>query len=244
MAHPKSAALEKLHALEPDPAAQAECALHLLDGKHGKDVMMAALAVLAGNPYPAARPVICQLYTTYAANKGVRDPGAYLRRSLIDALRPVARRDDAELLAQATETYEFWPPDFGEDAVLLRAAALVALAEVDEDLARYHAARLLVDPYVQPMSGEPAMTAARVLGALGEQTPLYLYVMQAAEHTLPEVTAECLRQMTAAPAALVAGLVARFGKTAPTVVQVGLFDLLIQHACRATGTRILAPVPG
>lgn len=225
----KSPVIEQLHALADDPAAQAAYAASLLGGQHGKDIMQAALAVLAERPDPAAREPILRLFARYSADKGVRDQGAYFRRSLLDALRPLAVRADADLLAQAAASYEFWPPDFAEDAVLLRAAALVALAEVDEEQARFHAARLLVDPYVQPMSGEPAMTAARVLGILGEQTVLWSYIFGQEPPRFPEVTGECLRQLVVLPESFLPALIERYREKPPSPVLLGLVDLLINH---------------
>jgi hypothetical protein len=235
MAKPKSPVIEQLHSLAADPPQQASYAASLLDGKHGKDILQAALAVLAEHPQHSAREPILRLYAHYAANKGVRDQGGYFRRSLLEALRPLARRDDAELLAQAAATYEFWPPDFAEDAVLLRAAGLVALAEVDDEAARFHAARLLVDPYVQPMSGEPAVTAARVLGALGELTVLWSYVMAEHPPQLAEVVAECLRQLLTLPVSLLPGLIERFGPQTPLTSRLGLVHLLINHQAGPQG---------
>lgn len=253
MAKAKSPVVEQLHSLADDPQQQAAYAVELLEGKHAKDVMQAALAVLADNPSPEAREPILRLYATYAANKGVRDQGAYFRRALVDALRPIARRDDAALFAAAAATYEFWPPDFAEDAVLLRAAGLVALAGVDEETARFHAARLLVDPYVQPMSGEPASSAARVLGALGELTVLWSYVMAEHPPQLAEVVGECLRQLLALPASLLPALIDRFGappagpaagRQPPSVAgqpaaQLGLVHLLIHHVDGPQGREYL-----
>lgn len=233
MARTKSPIIEELHSLHTQPTQQAAFAATLLQGKQGKDVMQAALAVLASNPHHAARDDLLHLYTYYMDNKGVRDPGAYFRRALIDAIHPIARRDDAALFARAAVTYEFWPPDFAEDAVLLRAAGLVALGEVDDELARFYAARLLVDPYVQPMSGEPATTAARVLGALNELTVLWSYVMAEHPPQLAEVVAECLRQLETLPEPLLPVLIERFGPSAPMTSRLGLVQLLINH--EATG---------
>ncbi len=169
----------------------------------------------------------------------MRDQGAYFRRSLLDALRPLAVRADADLLAQAAASYEFWPPDFAEDAVLLRASALVALAEVDEELARFHAARLLVDPYVQPMSGEPATTAARVLGILGEQTVLWSYIFSQDPPRFPEVTGECVRQLVVLPETLLPALMERYREKPPSSVLLGLVDLLINHHTGPHGREFL-----
>lgn len=239
MSHTKSPVIEQLESLRSDPAQQALYAASLLQGKHGKDVMQAALRVLAENPHREARDDILHLYTYYAANKGVRDQGAYFRRALLDALRPIAKREDAGLFAQAAATYEFWPPDFAEDAVLLRSSALVGLSEVDEEMGRFHAARLLVDPYVQHMSGEPAATAARVLGILGELPVLWSYVMREQPPQLAEVVAECLRQLVALPEVLLPALVERYGPDAPLTSQLGLVHLLINHPAGSVGREYL-----
>lgn len=228
MARPKSAAYAQLQSLAGDPAAQAAYAVTLLDSRNSKDTMQAALTVLEAYPMREAREPLLRLLAYYGSDKGVRDQGAYFRRQLIEALRPLADRADTALLVQAATTYEFWPPDFAEDAVLLRSAALVVLAEVNEELARFYAARLLVDPYIQPMSGEPATTAAKVLGALGELPLLWAQAFTETAKT-PEVTAECLRQMVELPDSLLPELLERFGAKAPSAVQLGLVDLLIQH---------------
>lgn len=226
-----------LRALADQPEAASILAVTILEGSHGKDVLMAALKVLVEYPTDAARPVLRTLYDRYSRDKGKHDQGGYFRRAVLDAARTVARPADAGWLAQACATYEFWPPDFAEDAVLIRAAALLALVEVDEDQARYHAARLLVDPFTARMTGEPAVSAARVLGALGETLPLYLVACQNMPHdraaaavtVLPEVTAECLRQLTTLPAALVEGLLAHYATTASSIIRMGLFDLLLNQ---------------
>jgi hypothetical protein len=224
-----------LRCLADDPAAASALAASILAGNHGKDVLLAALKVLAEHPTDAARPALRKHYERFSRDKGKHDQGGYMRRAVLDALRAAARPADAGWLAQACETYEFWPPDFAEDAVLIRAAALVALVEVDPELARYHATRLLVDPYTARMTGEPAVSAARVLGALGENLPLYLVVCQntprdeAAATVLPEVIAECLRQLTTLPAALVERLLEEYASTRSSIMRMGLFDLLLHH---------------
>jgi len=227
-----------LRALADQPEAASALAVTILEGNHAKDVLLAALKVLATHPTAAARPALRKLYDRYSRDKGKHDQGGYMRRAVLDTLREVARPADAEWLAQACATYEFWPPDFAEDAVAIRAAALVALTEVDVELTRYHAARLLVDPFSARMTGEPAATAARVLGALGETLPLYLLTCQNMPYervavsatVFPEVTAACLRHLTTLPAALVEPLLAHYAATPSAIIRMGLFDLLLNHA--------------
>ncbi|MBW7885420.1 MAG: hypothetical protein H3C34_22880 [Caldilineaceae bacterium] len=227
--------VQQLRELHNRPNEAVAFALKLLTERQSKDVLIPALELLAGYPHPPARTPLLALYARYARDKGVHDQGAFLRRAVMAALEPVARVDDIPMLNRAVETYEFWPPDFAEDAVLLRASALVALSRVDDELACFHAARLLVDPYTAPMTGEPAVTAARVLGAQGQLTALYLYAMQPALESedhgppWPEVTAECLRQLTDLPDQLLPGLVARFAESKSAVVRLGLYDLVIHH---------------
>lgn len=226
-----------LRMLADDPSAASALAVTILEGNHSKDVLMAALQVVIEHPTEAARPLLRRLYARFSRDKGKHDQGGYFRRALLDAARVVARAADADWLAQACATYEFWPPDFAEDAVVIRAAALVALAEVDEEQACFQAARLLVDPFTARMTGEPAVSAARVLGALGETLPLYLVVCQNMPHertpgivtVFPEVIAECLRQLTALPSPLVEDLLARYAATTSSIIRMGLFDLLLNH---------------
>ncbi len=225
-----------------------------LDPKRHRDAQMAALQRLATVPDPAARPALRELYAYYAHDGPKRDAGAYMRRKIVDALRPIAVGEDANLLATACETYERLPPAFTEEAGLLRGGALLALAEVDGVLAEFHAARLLTDPHTDRMSGEPAVTAARVLSNQSAWLPLYLVagygdmtltavrpsrrsprapreapVVDQPSIAPPEVVAECLRGLVTLPLSLVPGLLRLHGQSRDPVIRIGLFDLLISH---------------
>lgn len=225
-----------------------------LDPKRRRDALMAALKGLANAPDPAARPALRELYAHYAHDGPKRDAGAYMRRQIVDALRPIAVGEDTALLAGACETYERLPPAFTEEAGLLRGGGLLALADVDGTLAEFHAARLLTDPHTDRMSGEPAVTAARVLANLSAWLPLYLVAgygdmtqhsarparrsPRAPRETAPEgqpsiappeVVAECLRGLVTLPLSLVPGLLKLHGQDRDPVIRIGLFDLLISH---------------
>jgi hypothetical protein len=225
----KKESVSKLAALRHDSPAQAAYALTLLDAKNGLEAVRAALDVLAKHPQEAARPKLRALYEHYAAHNGTRDVGAYTRSAILKALRSVARPADTDILLAAVTTYEFPPPAFAEEAGLLRGVALVILNEVDEQLARYFATRLLADGYAERMSGEPALTAAKALASQEEWLPIYFYAVQNADGGQPEVTAECLRQLTAAPLPVVHELIKQFGAGENLPALVGLFDLLLQH---------------
>ena len=221
--------LQELRALSGDPQAYAEAAIGLLKPRQRLDILLAALQALTELPAPQAREPLLRLYNYYATSGPKRDPGAHTRRAILDALRPVALPVDVPLLSDAASSYEFLPPDFREDAVLLRCGALLILNELDGSLARFHAVRLLVDGYTQKMSGEPALTAVRVLSSQDELLPLYQLAMGAAATNLPEVLSECLRSLTGIPDEFVPSLVERYGQSKDGVILVGLYEFLIGH---------------
>jgi hypothetical protein len=223
----------RLNSLASDPNAQSDFAVSLLQSRQKRDVLLAALKVLARSPNSAAREPIRQLFEHFSADGRKRDPGAFMRRAVLDAWRPVALPADVPLLLQAVNTYEFLPPGFKEDAILLRTGALLILNELDDTLAGFQATRLLVDGFSDPMSGEPALTAVRVLASQEQLLPLYLYAIQANDAAIPEVVSECLRSLTGAPVALLSGIIARHGKAESAIIRIGLCDLLIGHQAGA-----------
>lgn len=229
MSPPEPSKIQQLRGLVSTPEAQGRFAITLLNARHGTEVVLAALQVLTKNPLADARPALLALFAHYTARGETRDPSAFLRATIMRALRPVVQAADADLLAQATATTVFPPPAFKEEGALLRSAALLALAEVDENLARYHAVRLLANQYTDRMSGEPALIAARLLAAYEEVLPIYFYAMQASAHTVPEVVAECLRQLTRIPETLIPGIIEHFAPNPSSMALVGLFDLLLNH---------------
>jgi hypothetical protein len=156
------------------------------------------------------------------------DPGAHVRAALLRALRPVALPEDVGMLERATAVREYLPPGPQEVAAGLRAAALVTLAHLDERVAGFHAARLIADPdpLTPSMSGEPALTAVRVLAAQDQLAVLYGWLASAGPKA-PEPVAEALRAMSGAPASIVLDLVERMGGSRDEVLLLGLFDLLL-----------------
>ncbi len=230
------AKLERLRGLADRPGEQVDYALELVETDDNLDVVQVALDALADTPDARVRRALLDRFTRDADGAGGGDSGCYRRVALLQALRYRAQRDDAAILERGVTTYEFTPPftgsTRGEVAAGLRSVALVTLNEVDETLAGYHAARLLVDRYTSPMSGEPAVTAAQVLAAQGHALPLYGYVLRE-ETSISEVVGECLRNLTPLPSSLLPALVARYRDSTDEIVLLGLFDLLLAHPDRA-----------
>lgn len=235
------ARLRQLDALASTPEEQARYALELLQTDRSVQVVAAAIDIFVGQREPAARPTLLRLYAFYDADWLRRDPGGQLRSAILKALRHTATRDDLPLLERAATTYEFMPPGRSECAEAIRAAAVVTMNEVDDELASYHCARLLaearlrpaVDEVTRPQSGEPAATAIRVLASQSRLLPLYSYVLQP-EGSYAEVVSEALRCLIGLPESLLPPLVERLRETDDEIVLLGLFDLILGHEASAT----------
>lgn len=241
-----------LRSLAHQPDEQGRYALEILEQERGKQVVSEALAVLDQRPIPQARPLLLRLYAHYDEAGVKRDAGGDLRTALLGALLSIADMRDQALAERALTTYEFLPPTREESTGGLRAAGLVLLHNLDPVLASYHATRLLVDEHTSRMSGEPAVSAARLLASQGQLLPLYSYLF--AQHSChPEVEAECLRHLVKAPASIVEAILSFYqtpisiGTGAPVarhetrddVVLLGLFDLVLALPTNPVGLSFL-----
>lgn len=220
--------LAKLTVPPPYSAAQLNFAERCFERESDAAVFKAALAVLAAGERPGLRALLLRKYAYCAGNPAGRDQGGGLRSLILHTLRPLATADDIPLLERTASTYEFL---FGEAAGDLRAAALIVLNEVADELAGYHCVRLLTDPYTSIMSGEPASTAVRILAAQGQYLPLYGYLIRE-DGGLAEILAESLRHLTRLPASLLPPLVERYSASQDEIVLLGLFDLLLARPDR------------
>jgi hypothetical protein len=128
-----------------------------------------------------------------------RDADGPLRWLLLGALRDLAAPEDVPLLLEATRTFEYMPQPLGEVGHGIRAEGLHRLLEVDSELARWRAVEMLNYGHDNPVSGEPARTALRVLGSAGEQTLLYAIALDNPYGLLPAARAEALLWLDGLP---------------------------------------------
>jgi hypothetical protein len=201
--------------------------LALLKEAATPEALAIALDALPSAEGPHLRQAFVDKYASYAAHFGRSDPGCFQRVLLLKAWRQRATREDIPVLESALWTFEFLPPGPKEVAGNLRGAALVNLDELDDRLAAFHAARLLRDGYTSPMSGEPAITAARVLAAQKQALPLYEYAL--APRGQAEVLAECLRGLSELPLSVLVRLLEEYREVTDEIVLLGLFDLVLAH---------------
>jgi hypothetical protein len=182
----QQAILHQLRSLAHQPREQAHYALSVLERERSKQVASEALAVLTNTPVPEGRALLRRLYEYYDDAGVKRDAGGDLRIALVVALLPIAEPQDQALAERAVSTYEFLPPNREECTGGLRVAGLVLLNHLDPVLASFHCARLLVDEeYTSRMSGEPAVSAARLLASQvshlpyqGHLLPFYSYLFR------------------------------------------------------------------
>jgi hypothetical protein len=187
-----------------------------------KQVIQKALTVLEDIPLPESRPTLLRLYRHYNIASSKRDSGGYVRAAVLRALRNIAQHDDIALIENAA-----WP-DKVDDATPLRSEALIALSELDTNIASFYCVRLLVDQHTSKMSGEPALTAVRVLASIGHYLPLYQFAIQSYD-PIPEVLSECLKSLTEIPHVLLHSLIQRYQDAENELVLAGLFDLIVEH---------------
>jgi hypothetical protein len=229
----QKAKVRKLKELEDAPNEQLEYAVKLLGAEKSKFVLEAVIKLLKENPDPSARTNLLKLYQYLEGDPGKRDAGAFLRTPILSILREMLRHEDLPILEKAVVRYEFLPPTFKDHAEGLRSTALLAIDDLDERLASYYAIRLLVDKNTSEFSGEPAVTAVKVLAKQGNLLPLYAHAMQfnflAEDQQVPEVLAECLGHLASLPANFVAEIFELYNDTESDAIMLGVFDLILRY---------------
>jgi hypothetical protein len=224
-------ALDRLTALKNDPERRCELAIELLRDFDDPLVLHQALAALGPTPPAGAREPLVRLLGQFSAAPA-RDPGGLLRAAILGHLDEHLTAAELPLLEKAVATVERTPNDRAGAAVL-RAAALIALDRLEPDLATAHAALMLAnarDPFLtSEMTGEPAATAARVLGARDQWAALLVFVASADSAISAEPLSEAIRGLAGAPESVLVPLLDRLSADPREVVMVGLCELAVAH---------------
>ena len=224
---------QELRALARYPKEQMLRALHLLaEGDEGvRRVALDTLAGRAGVSERSLRPVLLGLFESLERQGTKRDHGGYVRVAILYALKSSLLPKDVPLLERAAMTVEIG--QMGKDVAMpLRVEALIALSDVAPEVGAHHAARLLLEKHTDEMSGEPALTAAKLLAAWKQVSPLYLYALMDGGQ-VAEVLAESLKAMAHLSAPLALELVGRHLQSRNEVVLVGVVDMVLAHEQRA-----------
>ncbi len=226
--------LDALAALEHDPDGQAALAEEYVRTSTNMEVLRPALAVLRERADPAARPVLHEKYAWCEQSPERNDSGGFVRASIIRALRPIIQPGDMPILRRALVSYQ--RVGLYDVVAELRGAALLALNDLDPDLAGLYAARFLRDPE-NGNSGEPALSAIKVLVAQQNLAPVFAYASwQGGDGDL---VGEALRNLVDLPESLVPLLIGAHGGSEDEQVLLGLYDLLLGHPARASWRNVI-----
>jgi hypothetical protein len=183
------------------------------------DAVRAALEALPEGD-PDVREAILARWDRIMTAPRRLDADCSLRAALVRGLRSCALPADVPLLERAARTYEHGTS--GEVAPNLRAAAILTLAKLDDGSAAFHAVRLLRE--AARGTGEPALTAARLLEILGQPHALYAHLLGGAEG---ELAAACFRGLTGAPDSVLLDLLERWAESDDEVALLGLVDTVL-----------------
>ena len=223
--------LDRFRALRNDPATTREFALDIIESESNPELLASALRALGENVRPEDGPLLRDLYHYFAESGRKRDAGGQLRAAVLGALWHLRDSEDLPLATAAARTVE---RSFQGDGEMIRAAGLALLGVLDPGPATYLALAALGTLDAAEMSGEPALTAIRLLGNLGHREPLALFVYQSAGATLPDLVAEAFRGLVGVPVTQLHPLIELFDAPPPRrsrhledVAILGLCDLLI-----------------
>jgi len=186
------ARLSILRASDPDRAHAF--ALDLIARERAHRALEPALALVAEAARPESRPVLRARYFDLAEHGDRYDQDCALRVLVIRALAATESREDRDVCENAIATVQI---RMGVDvAQNLRAEGLLLLASIEPELGDYRAVELLGDPHTSAFSGEPAVTAVRVLARRGHYLPIWGLARRAG--VAPDVLAQAFASLARA----------------------------------------------
>lgn len=206
---------------------QIDAAVRTMHASRDLEVVRYAIEIVGAAELPSLRNDLIQKYAWCQDQPHRRDGGAFVRSAILRALRPVSGPEDSALFQQAIITYELDGPT--EVCGDLRSVGLLALNDIDSDLAGNYAARFLLDPQFT-FSGEPITTAIRMLASHSNLAPIFAVVSWGVGRS--DVLAEGLRNLTEIQTDLLPIVVERYFESEDEQIILGLFELLLGHPSR------------
>jgi hypothetical protein len=165
------ARLSMLQAIDGERALTV--AIEIVAGERSHRALEPALRLLEEDPPLEARQPLRQRFFDLAEDGLHRDVDCELRAAIIRALRSLDSRADEDVAEAGLGTVQPTPPSMKDVAQPLRAESLLLLAQSAPERADYWAAELLSDPHLSEFSGEPAVTAIRLLDRRGQRLPIW-----------------------------------------------------------------------
>jgi len=192
------AKLERLVGADPEVAYAFAC--KIVGRERAHRVLEPALGLLTQRGSAVGRPVLRERFLDLTEN-GVRyDQDCVLRVQILGALRAIGSAADVDLAKLGLRTIQLQPPARIDVAQGLRAASLLWLSEIEPSRVDFYAVELLQDPHTSRFSGEPAVTAMRVLAARGQVLPIWAVARRSA--LPPDCLAQAFASLRKIPADL------------------------------------------
>lgn len=184
---------------QSDADAATAYAIELVATHHEHRVLEPALELLTAAAPAGARMALRARFADLAERGDRLDQDCSLRAGIVRALRAIDSRSDGDVAEQALRTVQLgWT---GVDlAQGLRAEGLLLLAAGDPERADLFAAELLGDPHASRFSGEPTLTAIRVLARRGQFVTIWAKVRRPG--LPPDVVAQAFASARSVPADL------------------------------------------
>src|SRR5262245_35148167 len=148
-------------------------AVEIVAGERSHRALEPALKLLEPDPPVEARQPLRHRFFDLAEDGLHRDVDCELRAAIVRALRSLDSHADEDVAEAGLGTVQPTPPSMKDVAQPLRAESLLLLAQSAPERADYHATELLSDPHLSEFSGEPAVTAIRLLARRGQRLPIW-----------------------------------------------------------------------
>lgn len=216
--------MDRLHALRNDPLAVRDLVREILPDEANPDLLLLALRALGDGASFSDREVLRDLYSWLEQDFARRDATGAVRVEVLRVLWHLRSREDLDIAEAAARRKE---PSMTESDRVIRAAGLALLGVLDPEAAAHRAATILALGDAARMSGQPALTAARLLGSLGHTVALTAHLLHSPPGEPPEVTAECLRGLAGLPLPWIQPVLDLHVESANSIVLLGLADLVV-----------------
>ena len=226
---------DRLHASQ-DPAERLEAALALLAATRKREFVDRALRALARDDVRVLlgyehRAVLREKALAYFEDEK-KDSGGRNREQIVRLLVAIGHPGDEDIYRMGVLTYD-GPPAL-DSAQNLRAASLVGLVKLDDELGLAYATKLLGEPATTQGNCEPSMTAVNLLVWGGQALPVYQFVLLVGETFVREAKGEVVGRalellVAEVPPDLYAALCAPFAAMDAPVAVSGVIAAITQH---------------
>ena len=227
--------VDRLRALRSDPALLHDLAMEVLADEGSPELVKLALQSLGETVRPSDGPILRDVYAYFAASGPKRDPSGPVRVEALRALWHLRSADDRGIAIDAARKFESGVNGNGE---MIRAAGLALLGVLDPERAAYAAAWAVASGDANEFSGEPSLTAVRLLAVLGE-TRLLLGLAIAPSTVNADVTAEVIRSLAPVPMEYLESVFEELSGSENEAIIVALADLASSLPASPSVTRLV-----